>query len=108
MEAERLSETSGRGVGELERELGIGMGCLGDWGGAFRKEGERAFPGQGHMSAQEERIRTLEREVAILRQEREIPTKRWSSSRSQEHGMPARAQPPGRVCIDRMCRVLGV
>jgi transposase len=72
LEAVRLLETSGRGVGELERELGIGAGCLGDWRDAFRREGEQAFPGKGHLAPEAERIRELEREVAILRQERDI------------------------------------
>jgi transposase len=72
LEAVRLLETSGRGVTELERELGIGAGCLGRWRAAFREEGEQAFPGHGHPSPDEERIRALEREVEILRQEREI------------------------------------
>ena len=72
MEAIRLLETSGRGVRELERELGIGSGCLGQWKRALAEKGEQAFPGQGHVSSEEERIRELEREVVILRQEREI------------------------------------
>ena len=72
LEAVRLLETSGRGVGELERELGIGSGCLGDWRDAFRREGEQAFPGKRHLGAEAQRIRELEREVAILRQERDI------------------------------------
>lgn len=72
LEAVRLLETSGRGVRELERELGIGSGCLGDWRDAFQKEGEHAFPGKGHLSPEDERIRRLEREVEVLRQERDI------------------------------------
>jgi len=72
LEAVRLLETSGRGVRELERELGIGAGCLGDWRDAFQKEGERAFPGKGQLRPEAGRIRELEREVEILRQERDI------------------------------------
>ena len=47
LEAVRLLEASGRGLRELERELGIGAGCLGRWRDAFREEGVHAFPGHG-------------------------------------------------------------
>ena len=94
LEAVRLLETSGRGVGELERELGIGAGCLGRWRDAFQEEGEHAFPGHGHMRPEEERMRALEREVTILRQEREILKKQWPSSRTQENEIPVRAGAP--------------
>lgn len=69
LNALRLLETSGRRVRDIEEELGIGSGCLSHW----RREmaDERAFPGQG-QSAGKERIRELERELAIVRQERDI------------------------------------
>jgi transposase len=35
-------------------------------------EGEQAFPGHGHLPADQERLRQLERENEILRQERDI------------------------------------
>jgi len=69
LNALRLLETSGRRVRDIEEELGIGSGCLSHW----RREmaDESAFPGQG-QSAGKERIRELERELAIVRQERDI------------------------------------
>ncbi len=71
-EALRLLETSGKSAAALERDLGIGDGCLLRWKREFSVRGEQAFPGQGRMVAGQERIRQLERENAVLRQERDI------------------------------------
>lgn len=72
LEAVHLLETSGKSVTQLERELGIGGGCLGDWKRQFAEEGANAFPGQGRLAPDQERLRQLERENEILRQERDI------------------------------------
>ena len=72
MEAVRLLETSGKSVSELERELGLGKGNLWRWRKKFAADGENAFPGQGRLTPEQERIRRLERENEILRQQRDI------------------------------------
>jgi transposase len=72
LEAVHLLETSGRSAAQLERELGIGSGCLSRWKQEFAEEGEHAFPGHGRLAPDQERIRQLEQENAILRQERDI------------------------------------
>ena len=109
LETVRLLETSGRGVRELERELGIGAGCLGRWRRALLEEGEHAFSGQGHVSQEEERVRALEREVSILRQDRDI------LSKSSGHPLAPKKMRyqlvhahRGAFPIGRMCQVLGV
>ena len=71
MDAIRLLETSGKSAAQLERELGIGKGNLGRWKARFAAEGSDAFPGQGRLSPDQERLRALERENEILRQERD-------------------------------------
>jgi transposase len=71
-EAVELLETSGRSAVQIERELGIGKGCLGRWRQQLAAEGEQAFPGHGRLPADQERLRQLERENEILRQERDI------------------------------------
>jgi transposase len=90
LEALRLLETSGKSAAEIERDLGIGQGCLSRWKKKFQENGKEAFPGQGHIASDQERIRELERENEILRQERDIlkkavaifthPNKRGSGS----------------------------
>jgi len=65
-----LYETGDRSARSLEREYDVGQGNLYRW---RRKYGRDATTGEtdGEQPA-EERIRELEREVAILRQERDI------------------------------------
>ena len=72
LETLKLLETSGKSVSHLEDELGIGHGCLNRWRQKFAEEGENGFPGHGRLSADEDRIRQLERENEILRQQRDI------------------------------------
>ena len=71
-EAVRLLETSGKSASELERDLDIGRGNLWRWKREFAKNGEDAFPGHGRLTPEQERLRKLERENELLRQEREI------------------------------------
>ena len=71
-EAVRLLETSGKSGAQIERDLGIGAGCLSRWKRKLSEDGEHAFPGHGRLTSEQERIRQLERENEILRQERDI------------------------------------
>lgn len=38
----------------------------------MEEKGKQAFPGQGHIPLEQERIQELEQQVEILRQERDI------------------------------------
>jgi transposase len=71
-EALRLLETSGKSAAQLERDLGIGPGCLSRWKFKFSQNGDSAFPGHGRVKPEQERLRHLERENDLLRQERDI------------------------------------
>ena len=72
LEAIRLADTSGRTIAQVERELGLSPGTIFHWRQALQRHGADAFPGQGHLLPSDERLRQLERENAILRQERDI------------------------------------
>jgi len=72
IEAVRLLERSGRTQEEIAEELGMSSSSLSRWKKKYGEEGEEAFPGRGNLTPQEERIRQLERENKILRQERDI------------------------------------
>jgi transposase len=72
LEAVRLLETSGKSAAEIERDLGIGKSCLSRWKDKSSTDGAQAFPGHGRLTPEQERIRQLERENEILRQERDI------------------------------------
>jgi transposase len=71
-EAIRLLESSGKSARQLERELGIGKTCLSRWKRELEEKGKQAFPGQGHVPLEREQVQELERQVEILRQERDI------------------------------------
>jgi len=71
-EAVELLETSGKSASELERELGIGKGNLWRWKREVTADGKDAFPGHGRLATEQERLRQLERELEIVRQERDI------------------------------------
>jgi transposase len=72
LEALQLLEASGKSKAQIERDLGLGAGCLSRWQKKYATEREQAFPGHGRRKPEQERIRQLEREVEILRQERDI------------------------------------
>jgi transposase len=71
-EALQLLETSDKSAAQIERDLGIGAGCLSRWKREQVKNGEHAFPGHGRLTPEQEQLRQLERENKILRQERDI------------------------------------
>ena len=72
IEAVRLLERSGRSQAEIADELGMASRSLSRWQKKYGADGEAAFPGRGNLTPEEERIRQLERENEILRQERDI------------------------------------
>lgn len=74
LEAIRLYENGERPQVEIERELGITKGLLGKWRETLERQPKKGevFPGNGRMSETEERIRQLERENALLKQDKEI------------------------------------
>ena len=75
IEAVRLLERTGRTQEAIAEELGTSSSSLSRWRKEYGEDGEDAFPGRGNLTPEKERIRQLEREVEILRQERDIPRK---------------------------------
>jgi len=71
-EAARLAEESEQPLDELARELGIHPNTLYKWRRQFLADGEDAFPGQGKLTPADEEIRRLRRELARLKEERDI------------------------------------
>ena len=62
----------GRKVSEVARELGISEQMLHNWKRVFREKEGRAFPGKGRLTPQEAEVRALKREIARLKEERDI------------------------------------
>jgi len=72
IEALHLADTSGKTKAQVERDLGLSQGLLFHWQRELARQGVEAFPGHGRPSVTDERLRQLERENTILRQERDI------------------------------------
>jgi transposase len=73
LDAVRLATEGGKSVSEVARELGIGANVLNRWKRALGKKGTvAAFPGNGHLSADKKELEDLRRELARVKEEREI------------------------------------
>ena len=72
LETIELARTSGKKDSQLERELGLSRGCLYNWRKEVERDGLQAFPGKGRLKSADEYVRGLERELAIVQQERDI------------------------------------
>lgn len=75
LEVIELARTSGKSKAQLERELGLTPGQIGNWEKAFERagrDGQQAFPGTGHQAETEAELRRVRRELEIVRQERDI------------------------------------
>jgi transposase len=71
-EAVRLGQTSGKSITQVACDLGMADSTLHHWCQLFAQQGDQAFPGSGHQTAQEEEIRRLKRELETVRQECDI------------------------------------
>lgn len=72
LEAVRLVQSSGKSITQVARDLGIPDSTLHHWCKLMAEQGEQAFPGSGHQTAQEEELRRLKHELEVVRQERDI------------------------------------
>jgi transposase len=70
VQAVELLNTSGKPGNQIEDELGIGRGVIYRWRRKLEQEGNLAFPGNGNERDKE--LADLRREVAELREEKEI------------------------------------
>ena len=61
----------------MAKDLGIPISNLHRWRRQYRNAPTQAFPGKGHQSDQDEEMRRLRKEVATLKQERDILKKRF-------------------------------
>ena len=56
----------------IGEELGIPGGTLASWVGAKKKDGVEAFPGKGRLKPSDEEVAQLRKELANVREERDI------------------------------------
>jgi len=79
-EAVRLVGEGSVGVAALARDLGVDANTLHKWKREQEQHGTQAFPGTG--KSHDEELAQLKREVALLRQERDILKKQSATLRA--------------------------
>jgi transposase len=57
---------------EVEKELGVGTGCISHWRKELQDQGELSFPGNGKLNEKDAEMARLKRELEIVKQERDI------------------------------------
>lgn len=72
LDAVRMVTEGGKSSASVARELGIDPNTVYNWKREFSAHGMDAFPGNGRLMPQEEELRRLQRENAMLREERDI------------------------------------
>lgn len=70
-------------IRQVSQDLGIGQSTLDKWVRDIKKHGLSAFPGKGHVKAEDERVKALEKENEKLRRERDILKKALAIFSSQ-------------------------
>jgi transposase len=72
LEAVKLVVEQERTVGDVAESLGVSAGLLQRWKSQLKSEGVLSFPGNGRLNAADEENRRLRKELAQVRQERDI------------------------------------
>ncbi len=71
-EAVRLFLKKERSASEIAKDLGISEWALYRWKQEYQKDPEHAFPGKGHLKPEDDEMKRLQKENAILKEERDI------------------------------------
>jgi transposase len=72
LEAVRLVTSGGRGVAATARDLEVRPDMLRRWKRQLEEDPVEAFPGKGNLKSEEEQVRRLQRELARVKEERDI------------------------------------
>ena len=83
VEAVKMITEQGLSAAEVARDLGVNPSVVQNWKRKFADEGDQAFPGNGRVSGDQERIRALEQELRQVRMERDISKKATAFFASQ-------------------------
>ncbi|MBW8308660.1 MAG: transposase [Candidatus Paracaedibacteraceae bacterium] len=68
--AVKLYLQSGKSIESIAQDLGVSRASLGKWVTQYKREGDKSFPGSGHVV--DEELRALKRELQLVKQERDI------------------------------------
>lgn len=70
--AVKLYQESGKSLAQLAADLGIPMTTLATWAKQFKENGNKSFPGSGVLMPCNEELYRLRKELADVKQERDI------------------------------------
>lgn len=70
LSAVQLYLSSQESIEKIATDLGVSRASLGKWVSSYKRDGDRSFPGSGHVVEKE--IRALKQELHLVRQERDI------------------------------------
>ena len=59
-------------ITEMARDLELHYTTVRDWVRQYKKDGQNAFPGKGHLKPEDDEIRKLRKELADLKEENAI------------------------------------
>lgn len=72
LNAVKLYREGGKSLEKLGADLGIPMTTLAAWVKEFKEQGEKSFPGSGSLKPCNEEVFQLRKELADIKQERDI------------------------------------
>lgn len=72
LNAVHLCLSGNRSYHEIAENLGVPSSTLYSWIEAHKKDGKEAFPGKGHLKPSDEEVAQLRKELASVREERDI------------------------------------
>ncbi|MEW9824354.1 MAG: transposase [Candidatus Symbiodolus clandestinus] len=78
LNAVKLYHSSGKTCCQLGKELGISKTTLSGWVRRYQRDGAEAFPGKGNLKVSEAENIQLRKELAAVREERDILKKALS------------------------------
>ena len=70
--AVRLVIEEGLTVNQASHDLGVGLSTLERWISEHKQHGAAAFPGKGRLRPDDAKLKSMEREIEVLRRERDI------------------------------------
>ena len=80
-----LYKSSGKSLKSIAQDMGLATSTLSKWVSEYDENMQGSFPGKGNPKACEEEVRTLRKELAHVRQERDI-LKKALAIFSEPHG----------------------
>ena len=84
LNAIQLYLASGRSYQQVSEEIGIPIGTLVTWVKWYKQDGKDAFPGKGYIKASDAELVGLRKELAVVREERDILKKALGIFSSQQ------------------------